>query len=200
MTCSGVDAHAPRHFLDQLVGDGADFVLRVHQHRDHRRALAARRIALQQLLESGFQFWRKSHCWRVTGTGPVPQNEIHAADGGDHVGDQRALHHCRRGLQVAEAGRAHVHAVRLRRAVAHHVEPQLAARRFDHLVDFAFRHAEALGHDLEMVDEGLHLGLHLLAVGQHHVRVVGLPRARRHAFQACRTMRALCRISSTRTW
>ena len=34
----------------------------------------------------------------------VPQNEVHAADGGDHVGDQDAFHHSRHGLQIAEAG------------------------------------------------------------------------------------------------
>ena len=33
-------AHAPGHFLDQLVGYRADLILRVEQHRNHRRALA----------------------------------------------------------------------------------------------------------------------------------------------------------------
>src|ERR1019366_6292782 len=105
----------------------------------------------------------------------VTQNEIHAADRGDYIGDQDPFHHFRHGLEVAETGRAHVYAVRDGGAVTDHVIPKFAARRFNHLVDFAFGYAEALGNDFEMVNEGLHLGLHFFAVGQHDVRRVGLP-------------------------
>ncbi len=35
----------------------------------------------------------------------IPQHKIHAADGRDHVRDQRAFHHFRRRLQIAEARR-----------------------------------------------------------------------------------------------
>ena len=102
-------AHAPRHFVDQLVGDRADFILRVQQHRNHRRALPARRIALA----GACRIWlpvveKKSYSAAMTRIPAfirplhlalsvrVPQHKIHAADGGDHIGDQRALHHLRR--------------------------------------------------------------------------------------------------------
>ena len=86
-------------------------------------------------------------------------------------------------LQIAEARRAHVHAIRLRRSVAHDVVADLAARRFDRLIHFAGRNAEAFGHDLEVIDERFHLRLHLFALRQHHLRRVGLPGAFRHPFQ-----------------
>src|ERR1035437_2862743 len=111
----------------------------------------------------------------------VTENEIHAADGRDHIRDQGPLHHFRHGLQVAETGRAHVYAVRVGGTVADHVIPEFAARRFNPLVDFAFGYAEALGNNLEMVNEGLHLGLHFFAVGEHDVGRVGFPRARGHS-------------------
>ena len=48
-------AHAARDFLHQFLRHGADLVLRVQQHRHHRRALPARRIALHELVESRFK-------------------------------------------------------------------------------------------------------------------------------------------------
>src|ERR1039457_684183 len=87
----------------------------------------------------------------------VPWHEIHAANRCDHIRDQRAFHHARHRLQVAETRTAHVYPIWLRGAVAHHVIAYFAARRFDHLVHLARRHAETLRHNLEMVDERLHL-------------------------------------------
>src|ERR1035437_2861085 len=173
------DPDAGSHFIHQFVGDLADFILRVEQHGDHRRALASRRIALQEFVKPGFQLRGKCHYLSVSPV-RVAENEIHAADGRDHIRDQGALHHSRHGLEIAETGRAHVYAVRVGGSVAHHVVSEFAARRFNHLVDLAFGYAEALGNDLEMVNQGLHLGLHFFAVGQHDVRRVRLPGARGH--------------------
>ena len=49
------DANTARYFLDELVRNVAQFILRVKQHGDHGRALSSRRIALQELVKPGFQ-------------------------------------------------------------------------------------------------------------------------------------------------
>src|SRR5437763_4380689 len=76
-----------------------------------------------------------------------------------------------------------MYAVWLRSAIADDVISQFPARRFDHLVDFALRHAKPFSDDLEVIDERLHLRLHLLAFRQHHLRRIGRVRAFRHAFE-----------------
>ena len=101
----------------------------------------------------------------------------------DGIRDQRAFNHRRKALQISEARRAHVNAPGMRSSVAHHVVRDLPARRFHGLIRFAGGHAITLGDNLEMVDERFHLRLHLLAVGQHDMRRVGLPRALGHPFQ-----------------
>src|ERR1035441_5164027 len=67
-------AHAPGHFLDQFVGNMPQLILRVTQHRNHRRPLPPRRVACQKLREPRFELWRKSHLPRPTGRYPPAQN------------------------------------------------------------------------------------------------------------------------------
>src|ERR1039458_4562338 len=62
----GRASDAGSDFVHQFVGDAADFVLRVEQHGDHRRALAARRIALQEFVKPGFQLGGKCHYLSVS--------------------------------------------------------------------------------------------------------------------------------------
>ena len=45
---------AARDFIDQLIGASADLILTVQQHRNHRRPLPSRRIALEELVKPGF--------------------------------------------------------------------------------------------------------------------------------------------------
>ncbi len=54
-------ADALGHFLHQFVGDRPDLILRIEEHRNHRRALAPGGIALEQLGEPGFQLGRECH-------------------------------------------------------------------------------------------------------------------------------------------
>ena len=58
-------AQATGNLVDQLVRNPAEFILRIEQHRDHRRALPSRRIAGQELGEPGFELWRKSHARKI---------------------------------------------------------------------------------------------------------------------------------------
>src|SRR5260370_36093973 len=71
----------------------------------------------------------------------------------------------------------------LGRAVADHVVAHLATRRLDSLIMLARWNGEAFGHDLEVIDEGFHLRLHLLAVGQNDFRRVGFGWTFGHAFE-----------------
>ena len=59
-------ANARGDFVDQFLGHRADFVLRVHQHRNHRGTLPSRRIALQHFVKPGFKLRRKCHYLSVS--------------------------------------------------------------------------------------------------------------------------------------
>ena len=84
-----------------------------------------------------------------------------------------ALAHRGQRLQVVEARVAHVHARGLGRTVGEDETAQLAARRLDRRVDLARRHAEALGHQLEVVDQRLHRRRQLVPRRQRDLAVVG---------------------------
>src|SRR5438309_11790876 len=77
---------------------------------------------------------------------------------GDQIRDVGVAHHVRQGLQVDEARIAHVHTRRLARAVRAHEAAVLAARSLDRVVTLTDRNAEALGDELEVMDERLHRG------------------------------------------
>src|SRR5581483_9887609 len=91
----------------------------------------------------------------------IAQNEVHAADRGDHIGDQAAFYHSPRRLQIPKAGGPHENAIGTGGAVADGVIGQLPAGGLDYLIYLAFGHTETFRDDFEMVDQGLHLGLHL---------------------------------------
>ena len=55
--------------------------------------------------------------------------------------------------------------------------------RFNALIDFAGGHGKPFGHDFEVMDQGLHLGLHLFPVRQHDLGRVGFHRAFGHPVQ-----------------
>src|SRR5215217_5270439 len=86
----------------------------------------------------------------------VPEHGVDRGDDGHRVGDEAAAHHVRQALEVEERRAAHVHPVRPGAAVAGDVAAELAARALDRHVDLALGHLEALGEDLEVVDQGLH--------------------------------------------
>ena len=59
----------------------------------------------------------------------------------------------------------------LGRAVGAHEAAELAARALDRVVGLARRHAEALGDELEVVDQRLHAGRQLVARRQRDLAV-----------------------------
>ena len=95
----------------------------------------------------------------------------------DEVGDVEVADHRAERLQVHERGVAHVHARRLGGAVRAQEHAHLAARRLDRVVDLARRHAEALGDELEVVDQRLHARRELVSRRQRVLAVGGDVRA-----------------------
>ncbi len=99
------------------------------------------------------------------GIRPIParrhrvDSSHHGVDGGDghdDVGDHAALAHHGRRLEVGEGRVAEVGAERAGAAVGDDVGTELAARRLDRDVGLAGGDPEALGDQLEVVDQGLH--------------------------------------------
>src|ERR1022692_1413832 len=78
----------------------------------------------------------------------------------DHVGDLAADRHRRRRLQIYERRLAQMDPVRPGAAVRDDMGTELAARTLDCGVDLTGRHPEALGHQLEVMDQRLHRGVH----------------------------------------
>ena len=85
---------------------------------------------------------------------------------------------------MSEAGCSDVAFVGTTAAVRDDVDAHLALGRLDGRVRLAGRHLEALGEELEVMDERLHRVLHLGASRRHHLVVVGPHLARRHLVQA----------------
>ena len=76
------------------------------------------------------------------------------------------------GLQMGETRRADFAFVRLVAAVGDQIDAELALGRFDRGIDFAGRHLEAFGVELEVMDQAFHRALHLFAPGRHDLVVV----------------------------
>ena len=101
--------------------------------------------------------------------------------------------------RLTKLGAADVHAVGLRGAVGDHVAAELAAGRLDGHVDLALGDPEALGEDLEVVDERLH---GLVDAGPRRRRDLAVLHpvvARRHHLDDLAEMRIDSRISLRRT-
>src|SRR5215469_601523 len=88
-------------------------------------------------------------------------------DIGQHVAAGKQIH----GLQVGEGGGADLAFVGAVGAVGNQVDTELTFRRFDGDVDLPFRHTEAFGIHLEMMDGRLHGALHLGARRRHDLVV-----------------------------
>jgi hypothetical protein len=73
---------------------------------------------------------------------------------------------------MREARRADLAAIGLVGAVGDEIDAELALGRFDRGVDLAGRHVEALGVELEVMDQRFHRALHLAALRRHDLAVV----------------------------
>ena len=78
-----------------------------------------------------------------------------------HIGEHRLAAEEIHRLQMREARRADLAAIGLIGAVGDEIDAELALRRLDRGIDLAGRHVEALGVELEMMDQRFHRALHL---------------------------------------
>ena len=133
----------------RVLGDVAVLLLAQVHERDQRRLL---------LRVPGDDLAGHHHVvvGDATHRSTPPRTGSTRRDDGDSVGDEAAAHHVGQALDVHEGGVTHVHPVRLGRTVAGDVAADLAARALDADVDLALGHLEALGEDLEVVDQRLH--------------------------------------------
>src|ERR1039457_1684056 len=91
----------------------------------------------------------------------LPEHDVHRADDGDGVGDHVPARHLVERRKMNKARRPDLQAIRLVGAVAHDVDAKLAFGMLDRRIRLAFGHAEALGEELEMVDQVFHPRLHV---------------------------------------
>src|SRR5690606_13640998 len=97
---------------------------------------------------------------------------------GDGVGDHVAARHLVERLQMHEAWRTNLHAVRLVGTIGHQVNAELALGVFDACIGLACWHMEAFGEQLEVMDQIFHAGLHFFTLGWRNLVVVSNDRTR----------------------
>ena len=86
----------------------------------------------------------------------LTKDNVQSADDGHDIGDHHVLAEVVYGGQMREARRLDLAPVGLAGAVGHEVDAELALRSLDGRVRGAGRHGEALGEELEVVDQSLH--------------------------------------------
>src|SRR5882762_2345086 len=102
-----------------------------------------------------------------TGWAPAPspvdfsEHDIERAENRGHIGEQMAPADEVHRLQMREARCADLALVGLVAAVGDEIDAELALRRLDRGIDFAGRHVDAFGVELEVMDKGFHRALHL---------------------------------------
>ena len=79
---------------------------------------------------------------------------------------------------MRKARRAELQSIRLVGAIGDDVDAELSLRMLDCRIRFAWRHVDAFGEELEVMDELLHVRLHLFAGGRRHLVVRGDHRSR----------------------
>src|SRR5882762_297789 len=88
------------------------------------------------------------------------KHDVLRADNRHDIGQHMALRHLVERRQMGKARRADLHAVGLVRAVGDDVNAEFPFRVLDCGVGLARRDVDALGEELEMVDQLFHVALH----------------------------------------
>src|SRR6202012_4491906 len=93
----------------------------------------------------------------------LSEYDVERTEDGRDVGQQVPLADEVHRLQMGKTRRANVALVGLVGAVGDQIDAEFALRRFYRGIDLAGRHVEALGVELEMMDQRFHRALHLAA-------------------------------------
>src|SRR3546814_7473088 len=109
----------------------------------------------------------------------LPEHDVDRADDRGRIREHVALAHEIHRLEVAERRRADLAAVRFVAAVANQIDAELAFRALSRDVNLARGDVEALGIELEMMDQRFHRLLHLAALRRDDLAVEARDRAAR---------------------
>src|SRR5450759_2425728 len=113
----------------------------------------------------------------------LPENNLDGADDRHHIREHVAARQLVHGGKMSEARGADFHPVGLVGAVGDEIDPELALGVLHRDVRLARRYVHALGEQLEVVDQLLHVGLHrdargwcdLVVVRDHRPRIPAQP-------------------------
>merc|ERR1712212_1013801 len=112
------------------------------------------------------------------------EHNIHGTNDGDNVSQHVVLANVVHEGKVEEAGGLDLAPVRLGASVRDKVDSKFTLRCLNSCVGGSSRYLETLGEKLEMVDKGLHGGLHLCPAGWDALGVVSPDVSLRHLVQA----------------
>ena len=107
----------------------------------------------------------------------LAEHDVERAQHGGHVRQHVPAAQVVHGLEMREARGADLAAVRLVGAVGDEIDAELALRSLDGGINLALGHMEALGVELEVMDERFHRPLHVTALGRDDLAVRGIDRA-----------------------
>src|SRR3984885_2639510 len=102
----------------------------------------------------------------------LSKDDVLGTDHGHHIGQHVSANHLPESGQMHEARSTALDAVRLVGAVRDQEYAEFALRRLDRGIGLALGHAVAFGHEFEMVNQRLHVALHVLAARGAHLAVV----------------------------
>merc|ERR1711962_560574 len=114
----------------------------------------------------------------------LTEHNIHGANDGDNVGQHVVSADVVHQGEMEEARRRDLAPVGLAAPVRDQVDAKLALRCLDSCVGGSSRDLESLGKELEVMDEGLHGGLHLRPAWRNTLGIVGPHITSRHLVQA----------------
>src|ERR1700726_1335326 len=102
----------------------------------------------------------------------LAEDDIERTQNRAHIGKHRfPAEKIHRG-KMREARRPDLAAIRLFGAVRDEIDAEFSLRRLDRAIDFAGRHMEAFGVELEVMNQRLHRTLHFRAGGRHDLAIL----------------------------
>src|ERR1051326_1772344 len=113
----------------------------------------------------------------------LTQNDVDAADDGNHVGNEASYTHLRERLKVHKAWQPLVHTPGIRRAVRDYIEADLSFGRLNRHIRLSHGRPKSFCPKLEMVDHRFHGAVQLMARGRNDFAIIYVNRAVGHLLE-----------------
>src|ERR1700722_4959617 len=104
----------------------------------------------------------------------LPSYKIQRTHDDDRIAQHRPLRHLRIGLVIDKTGPAEMQPIRRPPPIADQIKTQLPIPAFHTAVHLPGRDLRLTHHDLEMIDQGLHLSIYVLLLRQIISRRIGM--------------------------